>query len=156
MDKRIIILIPAYEPTMTLIDLLKRLNKEKIEVVVVNDGSGDDYDEVFDKVEKYASLIEHDVNRGKGAALKTGFSYIKDNYKDNYVVVTMDCDGQHSISDALKIGRYALDNPKELVLGKRVRSSKTPLRSRLGNAITRFFCYNKPDRRIIEKMSYLS
>lgn len=139
MDKRIIVLIPAYEPTMVLIDLLKRLKREELDVVVVNDGSGDDYNGVFDKVEEYASIIEHDVNRGKGAALKTGFSYIKDKYKDNYVVVTMDCDGQHSISDALKIGRYALEHKEELVLGKRVRSSKTPLRSRLGNAITRFF-----------------
>lgn len=139
MDKRIIVLIPAYEPTMILIDLLNELKKEKIEVVVVNDGSGIEYNDVFDKVEKYASLIEYDINKGKGAALKTGLSYIKDRFKDNYVVVTMDCDGQHSINDALKIGNYALEHNKELVLGKRVRSSKTPLRSRMGNSITRFF-----------------
>ena len=139
MDKRIIVLIPSYEPTMLLIDLLKRLKKENLEVIVVNDGSGDDYKDVFEKVGGYATLIEHDVNKGKGAALKTGLSYIKDKYDDNYVVVTMDCDGQHSIRDALKISNYALEHPSELVLGRRIRSSKTPFRSRLGNAITRFF-----------------
>lgn len=139
MCNKVIVLIPAYEPTMVLIDLLKRLKKEMLDVVVVNDGSCEEYNEVFDKVGKYASLVKHDVNRGKGAALKTGLNYIKDKYKDNYVVVTMDCDGQHSTRDALKIGKYALEHKEELVLGKRVRSSKTPLRSRLGNAITRFF-----------------
>ena len=50
----------------------------------------------------------------------------------------MDCDGQHTIKDALKLGEYTLNNNEELVTGKRLRNKITPLRSKIGNSITRF------------------
>ena len=51
----------------------------------------------------------------------------------------MDCDGQHRVEDALKIAALASKNLEKLIIGKRVRDKKVPLRSKLGNAITRFF-----------------
>jgi len=138
MDNKIIILIPAYEPTLSMIELLKELKKQGLKVIVVNDGSNSEYDEVFTKASKYAKVLTHDVNKGKGAALKTGMNYIQETEKKDYIIVTMDCDGQHSIKDALKLGEYIKKHPNQLVLGKRIRSQKTPLRSRVGNAITRF------------------
>lgn len=130
-----IILIPSYEPDEKLIDLVNELNKNKLEIVVVNDGSNENYNEIFNKIDKKAKVLSYDTNRGKGFALKTGLSYIKQNYND-YVVVTMDSDGQHSVKDAIKLSDYSIKHPKELVIGKRIRSGKTPLRSRLGNSIT--------------------
>lgn len=134
-DCKKIVLIPAYEPDDKLIELVKKL---KCDVIVVNDGSNKDYDKIFDEVKKYAKVITYDVNKGKGYALKTGLKYIKDNYKNNYVIITMDCDGQHSINDLDKLYNYAKENKNTLVLGKRLRGDNTPLRSYLGNSITKF------------------
>lgn len=134
--KRKIALIPAYEPDNKLIDVVGDLKKNDFEIVVVNDGSGREYQDIFDKVSLDAKVISYDVNKGKGYALKTGLKYIRDNYND-YVVVTMDCDGQHTVKDAVKLCCECLNDENILVLGKRIRSSKTPFRSRLGNSITR-------------------
>lgn len=132
-----IILIPAYEPSESLIDLLKSLSKYKTDVIVVNDGSNKEYQNIFKQAKKYAKVIEYNVNRGKGFALKRGLQYIEENYKNDYYIITMDCDGQHTIKDAINLYNYVKQHPNELVLGKRIRSKKTPIRSRLGNAITR-------------------
>ena len=133
-----IILIPAYEPDNRLIELIKEIDKNMFDVIVINDGSGDNYKNIFNEVSKYVKLIEYDKNMGKGYALKTGFKYIKENYSDNYVVVTMDSDGQHTIRDAVNLCDYVEEHPSTLVLGMRKRSGKTPLRSRIGNGITKF------------------
>ena len=130
-----IILIPSYEPDEKLINLVKKI---KYDTIVVNDGSDRSYDKIFDEVRKYAKVISYDINRGKGYALKTGFKYIKEKYKDNYIVVTMDSDGQHSINDIDKLCKYVESHKDTLVLGKRLRGVNTPLRSYLGNSITRF------------------
>ena len=138
MKEKLIILIPAYEPTTKLLDLLKKLKKENLTTIIVNDGSNNTYDEIFNEAKKYAYILKHDVNKGKGRALKTGIEYIQNNYKKDYVIITMDCDGQHTIKDALKLGEYTLNHNEELVTGKRLRNKTTPLRSKIGNSITRF------------------
>ena len=134
-EKKLIILIPSYEPDENLTKLIENLNKNKITSIVVDDGSGKDYKEIFDSLD--TKVISYEKNQGKGHALKEGYKYIKDNYKE-YVVVTMDSDGQHRIEDAYKLYKYILKNEDTLVLGKRPRGEKTPLRSKVGNAITRF------------------
>ena len=134
-NKKLIVLIPSYEPDENLTKLIKNLNKNKITSIVVDDGSGKDYKEIFDNLD--TKVISYEINQGKGHALKEGYKYIKDNYKE-YVVVTMDSYGQHRIEDALNLYNYILENDDTLVLGKRPRGEKTPLRSKVGNAITRF------------------
>jgi hypothetical protein len=139
MTNEIIILIPAYEPTTNFLNLLKNLKKENLTTIVVNDGSNSDYDKIFKSASKYATILSHEINKGKGAALKTGIKYINKTIKNDYIIVTMDCDGQHTIKDALKLSNYATKNKNELIIGKRLRNKKIPLRSRIGNGITRFF-----------------
>lgn len=135
---KFIALIPAYNPNELLIDLVDRLNKEKdITIVVVNDGSKKECDKVFKAIKNKCNLIEHGVNKGKGAALKTGYAYIKENF-DNYIVVTLDCDGQHKIEDAKKLYDYNIEHLDSLVLGSREFDKDVPLRSKLGNTITRY------------------
>lgn len=135
---KFIALIPAYNPNELLIDLVDRLNKEKdITIVVVNDGSKEECNKVFKAIKKNCILLEHEVNKGKGAALKTGYSYIKENF-DNYIVVTLDCDGQHKIEDAKKLYKYNIEHLDTLVLGSREFDKDVPLRSKLGNTITRY------------------
>lgn len=138
MNNKLIILIPAYEPTKDFIQLLKDIKKSSITTIVVNDGSNSKYDEIFESASKYAKVLKYEINQGKGIALKTGIKYIDDTFKENYTIITMDCDGQHTIKDALKLGEYSINNPSELVSGKRLRDKKIPLRSKIGNSITKF------------------
>ena len=133
-----IILIPAYEPDDRLIDLVHKIKKREFDVVVVDDGSGRDYDSVFLSLGKNVKVIRYDVNQGKGNALKVGYQYIRAHYLENYIVVTMDCDGQHTIHDAKKLCDYIDNHRNALVLGKRLRDGSVPLRSRVGNGITKF------------------
>ena len=74
------VIIPAYEPDERLISLLEDFRDQGIrDVVVVDDGSGEQYREIFRRVSEIlpslgGTLLTHDVNRGKGRALKTAFS----------------------------------------------------------------------------------
>lgn len=130
-----IILIPAYNPDTKLIRLLKEIDG-KYDTIVINDGSDKAYSSIFNEAKKYAYVINYEKNIGKGYALKTGFNYIEDEYS-KYIIVTMDCDGQHKLKDAIKLCDYIKDNPNTLVIGKREINSKMPLKSRIGNKFTR-------------------
>ena len=131
-----IALVPSYEPDFRLKDLVIELINHQFQVIVINDGSNDNYNEIYKSIKGKATVLEYKINKGKGYALKYGFNYIKENYK-NYIVVTMDSDGQHTVSDAIKLCNYVNKHPNELVIGKRIQNKKTPLRSRIGNGITR-------------------
>ncbi len=135
--KKRIIVIPSYEPDLTLVELLKECAGIGCELIVVDDGSGGAYKDIFDACREYSHVITHDVNKGKGAALKTAFSYIEKNYKTDYTVVTIDSDGQHKISDAMKLCDEADKDDKLLVIGSRKQSKNSPLRSRFGNFVTK-------------------
>ncbi len=130
-----IILIPAYNPNNKLLKLLREIDN-KYPVILINDGSDKMYDDIFEGAKKYAHVINYEENMGKGYALKTGFNYINDNYQD-YIVVTMDADGQHTLNDALKLCDRVKDNDDALMIGKRTFDRHTPIRSRIGNRIIR-------------------
>ena len=134
---RKIALIPAYEPDNKLLELLKELNKKKMFVVLVDDGSGKAYEEIFDESKNYAYVISYDKNQGKGYALKTGLRYIKENIDEEYIVITMDSDGQHTVEDAEKLIKYVEEHPDEIALGKRLRKNNIPLKSKIGNELTK-------------------
>ncbi|MBR3898315.1 MAG: bifunctional glycosyltransferase family 2/GtrA family protein [Bacilli bacterium] len=130
-----IALIPSYEPDEKLVLLTHELYNNGYEIIVINDGSNKEYDKYFN--ECLGNVISYKYNRGKGYALKKGLRYINKHYK-NYVVVTMDCDGQHTTKDANKLVKACFREDDKLILGSRRRGKNTPLRSYLGNFITRF------------------
>ena len=132
-----IILIPSYEPDEKLIELINKINQKEFNIVIVNDGSKKEYDIIFNRLPKNIKLISYQTNKGKGYALKKGLEYIKETWKGNYIVITMDSDGQHRIEDAQKLCNYSEKHPNALVLGKRKRLETTPIRSKIGNTITR-------------------
>ena len=132
-----IALIPAYMPTQAMLPMLDELYDNGFESIVVNDGSGNVFDEYFDKAREKATVIDHPRNFGKGVALRTGLTYISGHYTSPYVVVTLDADGQHLVSDALRVCERAAECPDALVLGSRAFDGKVPLKSKLGNSITR-------------------
>ena len=133
----IIAVIPAYEPDEQMLPLLKEATEKGFDVIVVNDGSQERFDGVFEEAAQYAKVLGYRDNRGKGEALKHAFRYIEEKYEPPFAVVTMDSDGQHRLSDAQKLCEYMTEHPGELVLGSRQQSKDSPFRSRLGNGFTR-------------------
>lgn len=136
-DNRKIALIPAYKPEEKLIELSRSLFDMGFRVVIVNDGSGEEYDEIFRRAAEYALILRHYENMGKGKALKTGLKCIENVFIPPYTVVTLDADGQHSVSDAALLVKRSLQSPDSLILGTRSFTGDVPLRSRVGNVITR-------------------
>ncbi len=140
MEKNVVIVIPAYEPPSEMLTFLKELAKEQYKIIVIDDGSKEEFSALFEKASKYAVVLKNETNMGKGVALKKGFHYIQSHYK-SAIIVTMDCDGQHTVADAKKLISYSQNHEDEIVLGKRLLLETTPLRSRLGNSITRFIYF---------------
>ena len=128
-----IVLIPAYEPDDKLIQIVNKLYEDYI-VVVVNDGSSDK--RIFEQLEEKCTILTHNVNKGKGEALKTGLLFIKNNYDEKDSVITVDADGQHKYEDIINILNIIELNEEALILGVRTFGKGTPLRSIIGNKIT--------------------
>lgn len=137
LDHKYIALVPAYEPGEILMDVLFQLKKTGMDIVVVDDGSGSQYSDLFNKASSFAKVITYTINRGKGAALKTGMTYIQKTYGQNCIIVTVDADGQHRAEDAIKLCHTAEVKQNTLVLGSRKLKENVPLRSQFGNTITR-------------------
>lgn len=134
---RLVVLIPAYNAADSLPDLLRQLNGEPqpVNVLVVDDGSTDSTGPRAR--EMGASVITHERNRGKGAALSTGFRSILLR-KDVDAVVTVDADLQHDIRD---MGKFiaARKAGANIVLGRRKRlGSGMPLSRIVSNSLTSF------------------
>ncbi|MFT4311122.1 MAG: glycosyltransferase family 2 protein [Candidatus Woesearchaeota archaeon] len=115
------ILIPAYNEEKSIGRVIEDLKKEGYkDVLVVDDGSKDDTSKIAKS--KGAVVLRHLINRGQGAALQTGMSYLKDKAD---VVVHFDADGQH---DARQIKRFLAKIKKfDVVLGSRFLDDTTKL-----------------------------
>ncbi|MFV0461423.1 MAG: GtrA family protein [Actinomycetales bacterium] len=153
-----ILLVPAYQPDRRLIRLLDALptallpagagargvtDPEPVitEVIVVDDGSGTAYAEIFSAAAAAgARVLTHATNRGKGAALRTGFEWIMAN-RAGQDVVCADSDGQHLPADILAVAAALHPGDPQagpdIVLGCRRFTGTVPARSRVGNEFSR-------------------
>jgi len=140
--ERITLVIPAYDPSTTVVDLVKRLLQNGfVNVVVVDDGSSANSATVFSAIDKISgvTMLRHRENRGKGAALKSAFRFITDHLaKDTDWVITLDADGQHRVEDVVKLAKASSGAHDRLILGIRDFTGSVPLRSKFGNLLTRF------------------
>ena len=137
--EKVCVLIPAYEPDEKLLGLIhKGIEGGVWRFLVVNDGSSRSCLPIFDEIRSLGiTVLAHEANRGKGAALKTGLQYILDSMPDCVGAVTADADGQHTVEDILKVSRDVAEHPESLVLGVRAfDKDEVPWTSRAGNAIT--------------------
>lgn len=132
-----IVIIPAYKPDKTLVTITDQLWVYGCRIVVVDDGSGEKYQPIFEKISDISIILRHSENRGKGAAIKTALTYVKEEFWDRNVIGVMDCDGQHLPEDMMKLFTFAGTHRKTMVLGVRKVGKDMPLKSRLGNQITR-------------------
>ncbi|MGT2911582.1 glycosyltransferase [Streptococcus cameli] len=131
------LVIPAYEPDNKLLALLEDVYKHlDCHVLIINDGSSHQAKAIFEQAERYGTIIHHKRNLGKGQALRTAFQYIHDRNQDT-VIVTADADGQHAVADIDRVAQAAKHLPNQLILGVRQFSNDIPLRSQVGNKLTR-------------------
>ena len=136
--KNVSLIIPAYKPDEKLLKTLQEAAEHFADILVVDDGSGEEFAPIFQAVEKIpqCTLLRHAVNKGKGAALKTAISYFMQERPDFAGVVTADADGQHRTKDILAVARTMAESG-EITLGCRDFSgANVPPRSRFGNRIT--------------------
>ena len=133
--------IPAFRPTSTLCHVVDQLRGRGFGVVVVDDGSGPRFAEIFDRVETMAPLLRHHTNQGKGAGLRTGLEWVRGHCPLETMVVTVDADGQHLPDDVVGVcalGLTSIDPGSQgLVLGVRFDGPDTPRRSRFGHDVAR-------------------
>ena len=135
-----VILIPSLEPDEKLPAYIRKLKEGGFaHIVVVDDGSGEAYRPVFDSVDAVEDtvVLRHEVNKGKGVALKTGYRYIMENLPDISGVITADADGQHTVKDCLRLAEQLKQGTRALYLGSRdFNLESIPPKSRSGNKIT--------------------
>ena len=118
------------------------------DILLIDDGSDDAHRGRFDEcaVLPGVTVLHHEVNRGKGAALRTAFSFVLRERPDSAGVVTLDGDAQHLPADVLNCSLEMLKTPDSVILGVRDFSGpNVPARSRGGNHLTSWvfktFCH---------------
>jgi len=89
------VVIPAFREDKRIAEVVRQVARHVPAVIVIDDGSDDATSEVAAKAG--AVVLRHEVNKGKGAALDTGFEYARKNGFE--AVITMDGDGQHEPDD---------------------------------------------------------
>lgn len=132
-----VIMIPAYKPNELLLKTLRELSAEGFDILVIDDGSGKDFDRVFEDATKLSTVLRYSENRGKGYALKYGMERLSQHFPDCRYFITADADGQHSTHDILRLNKE-LHSERDFVLGVRTLRKDAPLRSRIGNSLSRF------------------
>ncbi len=139
-EKNPIIIIPEYCPDENLLNLIWKI-REKVQfpIIIVDDGSGEKYKNIFILAEKVSNclIFHNEFNVGKGVALKNGVKYAMSKYPYNSGYITCDADGQHRVEDILAVAKELIENKNCLILGVRdFSSNNVPKKSRIGNFIS--------------------
>ncbi len=134
------VIIPALNPQPGLVDFVKELLGQGFpRIIVVDDGSASAYKYIFQEIAalENCTVLTHEINQGKGRALKTAFAHVRDYFPWLDGVVTADADGQHAVEDICRIAGILAEHKNFLVLGVRnFREKHVPRRSFIGNTLT--------------------
>lgn len=134
------VIIPSLDPDEKLMGVVTGLQKMGFtDILLVNDGSDEAHRTPFETAAALpgVTVLHHEVNRGKGRALKTAFHYVLEHRPSSCGVVTVDGDGQHAAEDVLKLAQALCADGEKIYLGSREFSGPdVPRRSFLGNKIT--------------------
>jgi glycosyltransferase involved in cell wall biosynthesis len=131
------VVIPVFNHERTVAEVVHRTLALDLPVVVVDDGSTDS---TYDRIKGIAGIriLRHRSNRGKGAALMTGFSQAE---KTSAWAITLDADGQHDPRDAAGLVAAIPRNQRPIVIGKRqgMLATEAPWTSRFGREFSNFW-----------------
>jgi glycosyltransferase involved in cell wall biosynthesis len=125
---RHVIILPAFNEAPAIGEVIRDIHRHGFpRIIVVDDGSRDDTGAVAQ--ERGAYVVNHRLNRGKGAAVKTGMEAAKLFGAD--VIITMDADGQHQAKDIYALIRPILSGHCDIALGTRQWQSREIPRRRV-------------------------
>ena len=142
---RCCVVVPAYCEGGRIGNVVRGILPHCELVVVVDDGSPDAT--AAEAAEAGATVLKHEVNRGKGAAQNTGFRYALEQSFD--LVVTMDADGQHAPEDLAGFLRKQAETGARAVLGNRMDDPRDmPLVRRLTNRYMSWLLSRKMGQRV--------
>jgi glycosyltransferase involved in cell wall biosynthesis len=129
MNAAIYIIVPAYNEAGCVGDVVRSLKSRSANIIVVDDGSTDSTAEAAQ--DAGAQIVRHLINRGQGAALKTGIDYALAHGAG--IIVTFDSDGQHQMEDVDALIAPVLEGRCDVALGSRFlcRECQVPLLRRL-------------------------
>lgn len=139
-QERLAIVLPSLDPDEKFDRVVEGLTQRGFStIVIVDDGTGPQGQEHFTRAESLpgVTVLHHEVNRGKGRALKTAFSYVLEQLPRAEGVITIDGDGQHLPEDIAACGERMLREGDKVILGCRdFDQPGVPGRNAGGNKLT--------------------
>ena len=133
------IIIPCYNEeaiiSTTIPGILKFASSKDIKVIIVNDGSTDNTRDIIDNFSSpNLTILSHKLNRGYGAAIKSGILASKTKYS-----ITIDADGQHELEDIILLYSIILSKDADMVVGSRIGQKSDSIYRGIGKSIIRSF-----------------
>ncbi len=139
-NMKVTAVVPSLNPDEKFLKVVQGLVESGFDsIILVDDGSREENKVWFERAMEYpqCTLLVHEVNKGKGRALKTAMAHFLSLDNDHVGIVTLDGDGQHAMPDVVNCAKALEENTDSLVLGVRNFSGDdVPARSRMGNNIT--------------------
>ena len=140
-ENEVCAVIPTYQNAKTLLKVVADVHRVVDTVFVVDDGSNDGTAALLDKTtgnERPEKVLTHPKNCGKGAALKTGLTYARQ--QGFRYAVTVDADGQHRADDIPALLKAVEEEPDALAIGSRgVQHENMPAKSTFANRFSNFW-----------------
>lgn len=140
-ENEVCAVIPTYQNAKTLLQVVADVHRVVDTVIVVDDGSNDGTAALLDKAtgsERPEKVLTHPKNCGKGAALKTGLTYARQ--QGFRYAVTVDADGQHRADDIPALLKAVGEEPDALAIGSRgLQHENMPAKSTFANRFSNFW-----------------
>lgn len=148
---RTCLLIPTYDNDGTLRDVVERSRTTGLEVLVVDDGSRDRTREILASIPGL-EVLRHERNRGKGAALKSGFQLAEERGYTH--AITLDSDGQHYPEDVPLLLAAMRERPAALIVGARdLAAAGAGWGSRFGQRFSNFWTFVETGQHLSDTQS---
>lgn len=138
MEPKLIAIIPHYNHSDKIGNVINQLHKLNLPVLVVDDGSSEQHKQALASLSEKDNLHIHycPQNQGKGGAMKVGFRLA---FEQGFThALQVDADGQHNLIDALSMQQKMLENPTALICGKPIYGDDAPKSRLYGRKITDF------------------
>lgn len=140
-ENEVCAVIPTYQNAKTLLKVVADVHRVVDTVFVVDDGSNDGTAALLDKAtgnERPEKVLTHPKNCGKGAALKTGLTYARQ--QGFRYAVTVDADGQHRADDIPALLKAVEEEPDALAIGSRgLQHENMPAKNTFANRFSNFW-----------------
>lgn len=113
--KKVFVIVPSFNETTIIKEVVNDLHRSQYRIVVVDDGS--ETPVAGQLKDMPVDILRHEVNLGQGAALQTGIEYALS--KQAAYIVTFDSDGQHQASDIAALLQPVINDEADITIGSR-------------------------------------